>query len=570
MIVRAAGTFQSPCISIITSIRSPTARRIFLVWTLGLGPDESPVADQLDRLGPHVPIARASVVDADILAAGAVQELVYGLAGGLAEEIPESDVDRRIGSRLCPGAGVADVRLQGSRVPVYMLGILSQQIRSSCLVDVVLDRLGIEVGLAQPDQAFVRVQLNEEEVWELPRRIVSTFATLIWLEAGWSDRPYQKPRCCLIDGQDGSATGIDQYLHRVGRSRGQPAQHFDGTGQRDHVADQCRDVDAPSPEKLDRRGKVLLLLVLDGADDGSLPSDEGHEVEFAAFGRNPDQHDSSTLADRFEGELDGHRATGAFDGGVGAWFADRIEDLGRGGAIPGRDDTISPERGGQPAPRLSRLHHDHPASSGAFRDLEHEQSDRARPGDHQCSTRTKLSFANGPHRYLERFDEGCLMFSHLVWHRNTGLGRHTDKLNEAPVAVKTHCSPGLAERVAPLAAVDALAAVEAYLWDHAIAQLELADVGAHRRNGSPEFVTEGQRGHCSSQRMGADRNQQWAARVFLEVGAADSTEPDTQLDLMWCWRRDREVLDPNVTPAEPPQRSHVRSTGKSLPRLAPV
>src|SRR5215472_7521367 len=91
----------------------------------------------------------------------------YGLPGGLAEEIPECDVDRRIGPHFGPRAGVADVRLQGPRVPVYPLRILSQQIGSSRLVDVCLGGLGIEIGLAQPDQALVRVQLYQEEVREL-------------------------------------------------------------------------------------------------------------------------------------------------------------------------------------------------------------------------------------------------------------------------------------------------------------------------------------------------------------------------------------------------------------------
>src|SRR5690606_41956546 len=96
--------------------------------------------------------------------AATTEKLVERLAGDLAEQVPQGDVDRGVTPALHPGPGPAEdagestgMRLDGERV-------LPQQRRSDRLVDVRLDGRGADERLAEAAHAVVGLDEDVDEV----------------------------------------------------------------------------------------------------------------------------------------------------------------------------------------------------------------------------------------------------------------------------------------------------------------------------------------------------------------------------------------------------------------------
>ena len=103
-----------------------------------------------------------------LIAAEAAQQLMDRLAGRLAEEIPERDIDGGEAAHLRAAAAETDIgRAQGVGVLVDPQGILAQQIGRHAFMDVSRNRIGAEEGLAQADQPFIRMHLHPAKIGEL-------------------------------------------------------------------------------------------------------------------------------------------------------------------------------------------------------------------------------------------------------------------------------------------------------------------------------------------------------------------------------------------------------------------
>ena len=110
---------------------------------------------------PHVPVARAGVVDADRLARLPAEELDDGEARRLPGQIPERDVDRRVATCLHPGAPGSHVLLDGDPEAVDGRRVLPEEAGRGGLVEVGGDLVSPEEGLAEAGQAGVRVEAHE-------------------------------------------------------------------------------------------------------------------------------------------------------------------------------------------------------------------------------------------------------------------------------------------------------------------------------------------------------------------------------------------------------------------------
>ena len=139
-----------------------------LVRACGLAGGQAPVVGQLADVLAHVAIAGAGVVDADLRARQAAQQLMDRLAGRLAEDVPERDVERGQAAHLGAAAGEADVGVeQRARVPVDRERVLAEQARRRRLVDVGDRGVRPEERLAEADQALVGVHVHPEQIREL-------------------------------------------------------------------------------------------------------------------------------------------------------------------------------------------------------------------------------------------------------------------------------------------------------------------------------------------------------------------------------------------------------------------
>jgi hypothetical protein len=90
------------------------------------------------------------------------------LTGGLAEDVPERDVDRRGAAHLGAGARKPQVVVQErARMAIDRQRVLADQARRCGFVDVGGDRVRPEKGLAQADQTRVGVHVDPEQVGKL-------------------------------------------------------------------------------------------------------------------------------------------------------------------------------------------------------------------------------------------------------------------------------------------------------------------------------------------------------------------------------------------------------------------
>jgi hypothetical protein len=115
----------------------------------------------------HVAVAGAGVVRADRRARLAAEEIDHATARGLADEVPEGDVDRRVPARLDTGGSGADVVLESDPERIQPGRILSDEAADGRLVEVRLDLGGAEERLAEADEPGVRMEPHEEDVGKL-------------------------------------------------------------------------------------------------------------------------------------------------------------------------------------------------------------------------------------------------------------------------------------------------------------------------------------------------------------------------------------------------------------------
>ena len=138
------------------------------VRACGLAGGQAPVVGQLTDVLAHVAIAGAGVVDADLRARQTAQQLMDRLAGRLAENVPERDVERGQAAHLGAAAGEPDVGVeQRARVPVDRERVLAQQARRRRLVDVGDRGVRSEERFAEAEQALVGVHVHPEQIREL-------------------------------------------------------------------------------------------------------------------------------------------------------------------------------------------------------------------------------------------------------------------------------------------------------------------------------------------------------------------------------------------------------------------
>jgi hypothetical protein len=93
------------------------------------------------------------------------QHLVHRLAAGLAEDVPQRDIDGGDRAALRPGGGLG--QRQRREVAVQRLDaqrVAPQQARRKGLVDVRLDGAGPEVGLAQAADSAIGMDPHPQQV----------------------------------------------------------------------------------------------------------------------------------------------------------------------------------------------------------------------------------------------------------------------------------------------------------------------------------------------------------------------------------------------------------------------
>src|SRR5439155_3445515 len=127
-----------------------------------------PLTGYLIHPAAHVAVSGAGVVCADPIAAKTPQQLVNRLAGHLAEEIPERDVDGGETPHLHAAAAEPDIGgTQRMRVLVDAQGVLAQQVGCRALMDVGSDGIGAEEGLAQAYRPLIGMDLDPQKIGEL-------------------------------------------------------------------------------------------------------------------------------------------------------------------------------------------------------------------------------------------------------------------------------------------------------------------------------------------------------------------------------------------------------------------
>ena len=110
-------------------------------------------------------VAEAGVVDGDAVAAAAAEEVVDGLAGVLAGDVPEGDVDGADGAGFGAAEAVGvDGGEHGMPVALDVEGILFEEEGGELVVDEGADGAGRVGGLAEADGAVVCVDAQPERV----------------------------------------------------------------------------------------------------------------------------------------------------------------------------------------------------------------------------------------------------------------------------------------------------------------------------------------------------------------------------------------------------------------------
>ena len=88
----------------------------------------------------------------------------------LAEQVPERDVERRIAAHLGAGRAEAEIADESLAMRSICERIPAEHLRRQRLVDIGLDRLGAEEGLAEAGEPFVGMNPQPQQIGELRER----------------------------------------------------------------------------------------------------------------------------------------------------------------------------------------------------------------------------------------------------------------------------------------------------------------------------------------------------------------------------------------------------------------
>ena len=116
----------------------------------------------LDVLG-----AGARVVGADRPPREATQQLRNRLAGGLAEYVPQRDVEGRVPTYLSAARAEPQIPDKVRGQEINCQGVAAYDTRRDVFMDVFLDRAGPVEGFAEASDAFVSVHLHPQKVGSL-------------------------------------------------------------------------------------------------------------------------------------------------------------------------------------------------------------------------------------------------------------------------------------------------------------------------------------------------------------------------------------------------------------------
>src|SRR5207302_700637 len=118
------------------------------------------------------------------------QKLVDRSPGGLAEQIPQSDVDGRVTSPLHTRTARAEVRPQADTQRLDRSGVRTEQARGRAGMDIRRDLRRAKEGLAESSESRVGVDLDKQEV----RKLVQGDG--VDLSDAHSSDEYQSTSCC--------------------------------------------------------------------------------------------------------------------------------------------------------------------------------------------------------------------------------------------------------------------------------------------------------------------------------------------------------------------------------------
>ena len=135
-----------------------------IVVVRGVRALQAKVGRCLTGCAPDVFGAGAGVVGPDLVAAKAAKKLGDGLAGRLAEQVPQRDVEGRVAAGFGTGRPKTEVADQIRREQIDLLRVTPDHARCDVLVHIGFDGFGGEEGFAQPDEALVGVNMQPQQV----------------------------------------------------------------------------------------------------------------------------------------------------------------------------------------------------------------------------------------------------------------------------------------------------------------------------------------------------------------------------------------------------------------------
>ncbi len=134
------------------------------------GLSDAVVFEALPLVAAHVDRAGAGVVGADRGTREAAEQLRDGLARKLPQDVPKSDVERRVAAHLDAARTEAEIAHEILGDPVDRARVAADQPRRERLVDIGLDRARHEEGFTKPYNPLIGVNLQPEDVLELGGR----------------------------------------------------------------------------------------------------------------------------------------------------------------------------------------------------------------------------------------------------------------------------------------------------------------------------------------------------------------------------------------------------------------
>ena len=298
-------------------------------------------------------------------------------------------------------------------------------------------------------------------------------------------------------------------------------------------------------------------MVLDAPDHGPLALDDRPGVDGDRDADDREQDDRPALARRRDRVADRLGAPAALDRDVGpeaaGQSAHRVEPRG----FAAVDRGVRPEPPPELEPGGTMPQEDRGRRAGRAGDLERDEADRAVADDRDRIAEADAGRPDGPDGNLGGLDERGLVVADRIGEPDARPSRNPDVLGQAAVAVEADRGPRDAQRVLVPAAVPALAAEEADLRCHAIADGEPLDARPDRHDLARELVAERHRRLLAGQRIRVvDGDDDGAVAVLLEIGPADAAPAHPEQDLAMTDGRDGDLVDPDVAATVPPCSSH--------------